>query len=709
MTDEPRRRRDALPRSVAQRVGTVGTDLDALPLRRFAFSSLSAAAFALAFCGFASFAHADDDDQPGMPGAPTGGPGGPTQAGKDKKEGPAEEAPKDKEALQPIEAVPAQPGTQRRVQFFEAHGYMRMRSDFFHRMDFGLQPVVAGEQVGVGKYFPPPAQTPNVDDDGVQTTNNGGCAAVAQLKGASINQISRRCPRRNGIASANLRLRVTPIFHITDTVEVRTTFDVLDNLVLGSTPDSYSREVPWAPIDYYTRSQQPAQAGINSVTDSVAVKEAYGHIHFGWGLDIKFGRMFNHWGLGIVYNDGNGYDRLQKDDLIRHLDQDWGDSVDSVAFAFDLGKDPRTAHRLSISYDWAASGPTAAELLGQKYASGSALGQDFSVERYDNVIQFSAAVERRDDPDLLRRKLSLGNPVVNYGLKSWFRFQDIDAAAVAPPTLDDPDDEGFRDGLQPYANSLVARRAFMATPDVWMRVNWRTLRFEIEGAMNIGYLYLQDLQAAADDSNFEYTEVQARDRAIVLNGGYALEFKYGLFDDRFHIGFDQGFATGDSSPSTSGDPTDPINAELVNGGLLGVDPRLSTFRMNPAYTQDLLLFRETLGTVANAAYFRPWAAFYFFQNYFSARADFQYAFAQSPGATPGDNRNYGLELDGAIRFHGKREPIFVQLQYGVLFPFGAFNEPNARPPNADPPGGLTDPSGDARAQQTVQAQIGIKF
>src|SRR5690606_9476667 len=69
--------------------------------------------------------------QPGMGGgmSPPPSPG----QKKEKKEGPAEEAPEDKEALRPIEVVPAQPARLRRVQWFELDGYLRVRSDYFHR------------------------------------------------------------------------------------------------------------------------------------------------------------------------------------------------------------------------------------------------------------------------------------------------------------------------------------------------------------------------------------------------------------------------------------------------------------------------------------------------------------------------------------------------------------------------------------------------
>ena len=103
-------------------------------------------------------------------------------------------------------------------------------------------------------------------------------------------------------------------------------------------------------------------------------------------------------------------------------------------------------------------------------------------------------------------------------------------------------------------------------------------------------------------------------------------------------------------------------------------------------------------TVSNAAYFRPWAAFHFFGKNASVRLDIEYSLAHQRTATFGDKLNYGLELLGALRYHDQREPIFAQFQYGVMFPFGAFEVLSNG-------GAVIDP----RAAQTVQAQIGIKF
>ena len=623
--------------------------------------------------------------QPGAPG-PIGPAGSPQGPGTKKKEGPAEEAPKDKEALRPIEPVPAAPKKRRRVQLFDLHGYMRVRGDYFHRPGLGLIDQVP-EGTLPKRFFSPPAETEEIDADGMPLANDAQCINRLADGGTSGQRAGARCQRRNGFPSANMRLRLEPTLHITDTVRVHSQVDFLDNLVLGSTPDSLAQDNPAAPIDIFTRGQSPPQQGLNGPQDSVLVKRAWGEIRFGFGLGLEFGRMPWSWGMGMVANHGNGYERLEKQDIIRQVDRDYGDSVDSVRFSFDFGKDRRKAHRVAFSWDWAASGPTTGQLLGREYASGSTVGQEFSVEKFDNVYQWSLSIERRDAPDMLKRKLSLGSSVLNYGVITWLRYQDIDDTIGAPG---DPYILGFQD----YVNRLVHRRAIFATPDAWMRVNWRTLRVELEASGNFGSFRVRDLDADIDElGGDEYLRQITRDQLetkVLANFGYAFEFKYGFFKDRFHIGFDQGLATGDTAAQLEANPLSPLNTN---------DNRyLTNFRFNPAYNIDLLLFREILGTVSNAAYFKPWAAFYFF-DHFSARLDIEYALAARRQSTLGNRWSYGVELDGALRYHDAREPIFFQIQYGVMFPLPAFNR-------ILPDTGRVE---DARAAQALQAQVGIKF
>ena len=66
-----------------------------------------------------------------------------------------------------------------------------------------------------------------------------------------------------------------------------------------------------------------------------------------------------------------------------------------------------------------------------------------------------------------------------------------------------------------------------------------------------------------------------------------------------------------------------------------------------------------------------------------------------------DKSLWGLELNGSVRYHDADEPIFVQLQYGVMFPFGGFN--------AQVQNGTAVQRLDAKAAQSIQAQIGVRF
>jgi uncharacterized protein (TIGR04551 family) len=484
-----------------------------------------------------------------------------------------------------------------------------------------------------------------------------------------------------------MRLRMEPTFHVTDTISVHTTIDALDNLVLGSTPEAF---YPNGQMKIFSRTAQAPIGGLDTVQDSITVKRAWGRIKFGWGLQLDFGRKPLQWGMGIVYNDGNGIYRGQRDDLIRQIDTDYGDSIDSVELSYLFGKDRRSQHRAFAAYDWAATGPTSAQLFGPAYSSGYAVAQEYSVEKFDNVHQLRVGIERRDDPAMLERKLSLNVPVVNYGAMAALRTQKIDQAVNAEPAADNSD------LFDSYSRNLLIRDAFIVTPDLWVRVNWRTMRVELEAAGVVGAFNHVDFSGTTTPDEIPSLQQNDLERSTLAQFGYALEFKYGLFDDDFHVGFDHGFATGDGEPSPGYDQSQPF----TNYGTGG--ETLSGFRFNPAYMQDLLLFKEILGTASNVAYFRPWAAYHFFGGNFSARVDAQYALAHQKGATPGNKLNYGLELDTALRYHDADEPIFIQLQYGVLFPFAAFN------------GRVRDSVGaerlnDAKAAQAVQAQVGIRF
>ena len=98
--------------------------------------------------------------------------------------------------------------------------------------------------------------------------------------------------------------------------------------------------------------------------------------------------------LGHRGPDGNGYYRGQPDDIVRMLDMDYGDSVDSLRLGFDFGKDRRSTHTLEFSWDWAATGPTTAQLFGNAgrltyYLLQGTLGLNSGVSGTGSVLSFA--------------------------------------------------------------------------------------------------------------------------------------------------------------------------------------------------------------------------------------------------------------------------------------------------------------------------------
>ena len=74
------------------------------------------------------------------------------------------------------------------------------------------------------KFFPPPAVA-NETLDGQPATantsitgNDANCYGALVAQGINVVKAGRRCGRHNGFGSANMRFRMEPTLHITDTI-----------------------------------------------------------------------------------------------------------------------------------------------------------------------------------------------------------------------------------------------------------------------------------------------------------------------------------------------------------------------------------------------------------------------------------------------------------------------------------------------------------
>lgn len=573
-----------------------------------------------------------------------GGGGAPPKT-DEKEEGPAEAAPEGEKgaespALQPLPAWPQQ--KEKSLQFFQLNGYIRFRAYLFNNFNLGFFPGPIGPQNGI-PYIP-------ASEYGSNGMANGGNAAASC---ASRN--NQNC-RENNLTSADMRLRLEPTVNVTEQVRVKAQIDVFDNLVMGTTPESYylnqgafSREVP---LVYGSRSQLSPESGWNAVYSSIRAKRAWAEVRTPFG-ELRFGRMPSHWGMGMLVNNGDC------------LDCDYGTNADRVMFATKLW-----GHFFAFLWDWVSTGPTT-QILGPQQGQGVF----YNAEPLDDTSQWILALGKMDKPEELKEKIDAGKVVVNYGGYFIYRQQTW-ATSTNPASFQN-------NSIVSYRDSLVNRGARAFIGSLWLRLNWKRLYIETEGALIAGKVEnIQDQFAGAPG---EHT---------ILSGGWALKARYGLLrNEALKIYLEAGFASGDDAE----DPNAIVNVRFANP--VPVNNRIGRFQFDPDYHVDLILFRRILGTVNNAAYLKPGISYDIIDN-FGARVDIIYSLAHRPVAYPGNATNLGLEIDAALMYKNEEEGFYAGLVYGVLFPFAALSLPASIYPGF---------ANDSQTAQTFQARLYVKF
>src|SRR5690606_12189752 len=267
---------------------------------------------------------------------------------------------------------------QPRLDFLELDGYFRTRMDLFHQFDLRTGNDVAGRPI-----FPVDPQDPD----------------------------------RKTVAGANMRLRVEPTLNVSEEVRIRGQIDIFDNLVWGSTPrggfalGEGNLRYPWVAL---SPSQEPPRFGWNAATDSIVVRRAWAEVRTPVG-ELRFGRMGDHFGLGMNVNDGNC------------LDCDHGDTVDRFMFAMKIAD-----HIVAPALDFVSEGPTSANL-----STDIPTAQPFDRTQSDDARAWVLTVLRRDTDEEIRRMRVAGKETfLNYGLHFSYRTQSWDAQTAHVPNID---------------------------------------------------------------------------------------------------------------------------------------------------------------------------------------------------------------------------------------------------------------------------------
>lgn len=486
----------------------------------------------------------------------------------------------------------------------------------------------------------------------------------------------------NNLWSTNLRLRLDPTIHITDSLRVFLEADLLDNLVLGSLPASRRGVDPLMPD-----VSVPTNAGGQfSPENALRINEAYGEISTIFGT-LAVGRMDAHWGLGVFDNDGDC------------LDCDYGTHLDRALFTTRIfGIDGGAA------IDFPNEGLTSR-------AAGRVGGQPYDMGQVDDADQYSfylSVSPKRDEDFQLQRKRLFDDDAVVINGGGLFRIRNQDGEFAAPgddfpntlPAL-------TYTGLDTYSADAWVQFLYEPDFDTYVRV-------ELEALSTFGSIDNASGQPvggateSADAVNC-FEAGASEERCVTNEDGESLSrdiFQLGLaletefrFGEMVSWGLNGGLASGGDTP---------------NWGTSGAVPDFDFYRFNPDYHVDLILFRRVIGTVTNAVYYNPYVRAEFLKSgmrKMEFQVDTIFSHAWDAEGTPSGESLLGLEFDAALRYI-LTDTFSATLEGGILFPFAGLDAEQGRERYQGFDTNLGQPFNDDRDASlawTVQGKIGWTF
>jgi uncharacterized protein (TIGR04551 family) len=549
----------------------------------------------------------------------------------------------------------AEATSHRKLDLFEPHGYFRVRPELFHKFDLGQPADAAGYTL-----FPRP-------DTNVQGTSGG-----------------------HTIAGVNTRFRFEPTLNISEEVRIRSQIDALDNLVWGSTPQyAYIRQ-DRVDIGILNGTQVPNQPGVNSSQSNLAVKRVWGEVATPLGL-LRFGRMGDQFGLGIVHNDGNC------------LDCDYGTTVDRFQFVAE----PLPGFYIVPTFDFDVEG-----LVSGRTGDP---GQPYDLTQSDDSHTFGIVLARKDTDQKARVKLESGGAVFNYGLYFQYRSQHKEYTQNGSTTSYTDSDPSKTTPVGNPSNSATYRDAYLFIPDIWIKFERKHIRIELEAAAYLGKVDVCDPTKPTIGACTPFG------RVTIAQFGGALQTEYRILEGALKFGLEVGAASGDSAPGFGNKPNRSPNLQsgdahfgaqwnnyegaqygrraCTAGSSINCDDRdIRNFRFNQDYRIDLILWREIIGGITDALYVKP-SVKYNFSDALGIFGSVIYSKALKPESTPsGISTQLGVEIDAGVRYETD-DGFWVQLAYGVLFPFDGLQNNYFG----------TSVVFSTTVAQAIRAQLGIRF
>ena len=431
--------------------------------------------------------------------------------------------------------------------------------------------------------------------------------------------VSPSNPSAQLLTVADMRLRTDlRLYAPSGGLALKVRLDALDNVALGSAPDG----IP------------AAATGQNTSGAVITVRRVYAEALSPFGL-FAVGRMGHHFGLGMLANGGDC------------PDCDGGDVADRVAFIT-----PLAGHLWAFAYDLTSVGPTTKDKTDLRVVA-------FEPTTFVHNLSFAFLGWR--GPEARARRTRAGKVTPEYGAFFSHRWQKDDVPATYLPTAQPV----------PIDAAQVMARGYSATAvDAWLRVEAPGFRVELEGAF---------LHGAVDQPSL-VPGVLYREGVTSNQFGVALELEGGDEAESYRVGLDAGIASGDSAPGFGAFPAaggPPSKAGDLDGPQANppFDTTVDNFRFSPDYRIDRILFREIVGTVTDAFYFRPrvrvdaWKGRHHKLELALAAVS---SFAFRPESAPGGERPLGLEIDPTIRYTSD-VGFEAALEQATLVPFSGLD------------------------------------
>ncbi len=442
---------------------------------------------------------------------------------------------------------------------------------------------------------------------------------------------SNTTPSDGRMGIGDLRLRFDPTLHVAEWADIRTQIDGVSNMVLGG-----QNNAARAGQDALGTQSWTSDTGGFASTASIGVRRAWVHVRvLGMG-ELDIGRMGDHFGLGMVRNDG------------RDLFSDFQTDLDRIQISAEF-----FGLRLKAARDILFNGPlnstalTGTSVLTRGTNATVTDGQPVPLQDSADATRWLLQAESAKSPDAPGMKFAAA-----------LMYQSMDNGFYA--------EHGTDCAAQKTCDQLIPRTVRQFTPQLYL--DWRgkladaPLRLQLEGAFRYGTVLNADERSSTVTSK------------TLVGGGFA--GKAEMRTGRHLWNIDLGMASGERGGGFGVNDQD----NWRTGPAPFAAPRsfVTGFNFHRGFLVDNILFRDIIGAVANAWYFKPnWQLTLLEtgvdQGLF-VNAGLMTALAASDNATPGKATFLGLEPDVGLWWKALRTTAVLRASY--LLPGAALDAPS---------------------------------